>query len=53
MCVTKLELQTLERGIVLESLYAIGFAVVGVLIDKVGKFPILCELRFVNALLEM
>lgn len=52
-CVTKLEFETLERGIVLESLYAIGFAVIGVLIDRVGKFPILCKLRFVEAKLEM
>lgn len=45
-CITKLELATLEQGIILEFLYAGGFAVIGLLINKVGKFPILCKYAY-------
>lgn len=48
-CITKLELAMLEQGIVLEFLFAIGFAVIGLIINKVGKFPVLCEYKnFIN-----
>ncbi|XP_055309491.1 synaptic vesicle glycoprotein 2B-like isoform X2 [Sitodiplosis mosellana] len=47
-CITKLELATLEQGIVLEFLFALGFAVIGLIINKVGKFPILFVILIVS-----
>lgn len=43
VCNTKLELETLEQGLILEILFAGGFVVTGILINKTGKFPILCR----------
>lgn len=40
---TKLELETIQQAIILETLYALGFGLIGLLINRVGKFPILCE----------
>lgn len=42
-CTTKLENETLGQSLMLEILFAFGFAMTGFLINKVGKFPILCE----------
>ncbi|XP_055326017.1 synaptic vesicle glycoprotein 2B-like isoform X1 [Sitodiplosis mosellana] len=47
-CITKLELATLEQGIVLEVLFAVGFMVIGLIINKVGKFPILFFILIVS-----
>lgn len=41
MCVTKLELSTYEHTFVLEALYAMGFAVIGLMINYTGKLPII------------
>lgn len=43
MCIEKLELSTLENGIVLEIAFGLGHVLVGLLINKVGKFPIICK----------
>jgi len=40
-CITKLELSTYEHSIVLEMLYAIGFAFIGAIINSVEKLTIL------------
>ncbi|XP_031629336.1 synaptic vesicle 2-related protein-like isoform X4 [Contarinia nasturtii] len=50
VCITKLELATLEQGIILEFLYAAAFAVIGIVINKVGKFPILLFITFVSGM---
>lgn len=42
-CTTKLENATLGQSLMLEVLFATGFALTGLLINKVGKFPILCK----------
>lgn len=42
-CTTKLEDATLGQSLMLELLFASGFALTGILINRVGKFPILCE----------
>lgn len=47
-CITKLELETLEQGIILELLYAIGFGFISLIITRVGKFPILCKYQLSN-----
>ncbi|XP_055304610.1 synaptic vesicle glycoprotein 2B-like [Sitodiplosis mosellana] len=47
-CITKLELTTLEQGVVLEVLFASGFAVIGLIINKVGKFPILFVILIIS-----
>ncbi|XP_055325180.1 synaptic vesicle glycoprotein 2B-like [Sitodiplosis mosellana] len=41
VCIEKLELSTLENGIVLEIAFGLGHILVGLLINKVGKFPII------------
>lgn len=43
ICTTKLELRTLEQGIILELTYAFGFVLISFIINATGKFPILCE----------
>lgn len=40
-CVTQLEMKTFEHSFVLEIFYAGGFALIGLIINKVGKLPIL------------
>lgn len=42
MCTTKFEIATIEQEIILESIYAAGFIIIGLLINRIGKFPILC-----------
>lgn len=37
---------TIEQELILESIYAAGFMVIGLLINRIGKFPILCMYRF-------
>lgn len=44
VCTTQLELETYEHSIVLELLYAFGFAFIGVIINRISKCVILCEL---------
>lgn len=47
VCVTKLEIATLEQSIVYEISFAIFSVVIAVLINKIGKFPIICKwIRF-------
>lgn len=48
-CTTQLELATFEHSIVLEILYALGFAFIGLIINKIGKFAILCEYNELGA----
>lgn len=43
VCVTKLETETLQQSISMEIFFAIGFALVGYLVNSVGKFPVLCK----------
>lgn len=53
MCVTKLELETLEQGIFLEVIYALGFVVISFVINRLGKFVILCkDVRFLKVLID-
>lgn len=42
-CVTKLELDTLEQGLALEIAFACSCALSSMLINRVGKFAILCK----------
>lgn len=42
-CAEKLDVTTFENALVLEILYAAGFAVIGLVIGKIGKLPILCK----------
>lgn len=42
-CNEKLEISTYEHSLVLEVLYAVGFALIGGIINKVGKCIILCK----------
>lgn len=48
VCTTQLEIATFEHSIVLELLYAIGFALIGLIINRIGKFPILCMFVIFN-----
>lgn len=41
ICVTKLEAETLEESFTLEILFAACLGIIGVVINRVGKFPIL------------
>ncbi|XP_031629386.1 synaptic vesicle glycoprotein 2B-like [Contarinia nasturtii] len=50
VCNTKLELALLEQGILLEFLYASAFAVISLIINKVGKFKILLLILEVSGL---
>lgn len=34
---------TLEHSIILEAIYAFGFALIGLIINRIGKFFILCK----------
>lgn len=43
VCTTELEIATYEHSIILELLYALGFALIGLIINRIGKFPILCK----------
>jgi MFS transporter, VNT family, synaptic vesicle glycoprotein 2 len=46
VCITKLELSTYEHTFVLEALYALGFAIIGVIINFTGKLPIILFVLF-------
>lgn len=41
LCVSKLELSAYEHTFILETLYAMGFAIIGVIINYTGKLPII------------
>lgn len=41
VCISKLDLSTYEHTFILETLYAAGFAVIGVIINYTGKLPII------------
>lgn len=43
MCVTKLNLETLEQGLTLEIVYAGFLLLIGIIVNKVGLFSILCK----------
>ncbi|XP_031639092.1 synaptic vesicle glycoprotein 2B-like isoform X1 [Contarinia nasturtii] len=47
VCITKIKLETLENGIILEVFFAIGCAIISLIINKVGKFPILLIISIV------
>lgn len=40
---TELDIFTYEHSIILEVIYALGFAVIGIIINAVGKLAILCK----------
>lgn len=42
MCVSKLELSTLTNSVLMELIFAIVSALVGLIINKTGKFLIIC-----------
>lgn len=37
---------TIEQELILEGIYAVGFMIIGLLINVIGKFPILCMYSF-------
>lgn len=41
-CVEEFETATIEQELILEGIYALGFMIIGLLINVIGKFPILC-----------
>jgi MFS transporter, VNT family, synaptic vesicle glycoprotein 2 len=45
-CVTMLQLSTYEHTFVLEALYALGFAIIGMIINYTGKLPIILSVLF-------
>lgn len=45
-CVSKLELSTYEHTFILEALYALGFAIIGVIINYTGKLFIILFVLF-------
>ncbi|XP_031639091.1 synaptic vesicle glycoprotein 2B-like [Contarinia nasturtii] len=53
VCITKLELATLEQGVTLEILFAIGLTIIGLLINVIGKFPILIITTMMSGLSGM
>jgi MFS transporter, VNT family, synaptic vesicle glycoprotein 2 len=46
VCINKLELSTYEHTFILEALYAVGFAIIGVIINYTGKLPIILVVLF-------
>lgn len=46
VCISKLELSTYEHTFILETLYVIGFAVIGVVINYTGKLVIILFVLF-------
>uniref|UniRef100_A0A0A1WY03 Uncharacterized protein n=1 Tax=Zeugodacus cucurbitae TaxID=28588 RepID=A0A0A1WY03_ZEUCU len=46
-CNEKLEISTYQHSLVLEVLYAVGFALISGIINRVGKCTILCTLCFI------
>lgn len=42
-CIEMLEISTYHHSLVLEVMYAVGFATIGVIINSVGKKYILCK----------
>ncbi|KAJ6640092.1 Synaptic vesicle glycoprotein 2B [Pseudolycoriella hygida] len=40
-CTTTLDVSTYEHSLVLELLYAVGFALIGLVINRLGKLPVL------------
>lgn len=45
-CISKLELSTYEHTFILEALYALGFAIIGVVINYTGKLFIILFVLF-------
>lgn len=45
-CVTMLQLSTYEHTFVLEAFYALGFAIIGMIINYTGKLPIILFVLF-------
>lgn len=45
-CISKLELSTYEHTFILEALYALGFAIIGVIINYTGKLFIILFVLF-------
>lgn len=42
VCVDKLESSTLENGLIVELIFGVGSTAAGLLIHKIGNFPIIC-----------
>lgn len=51
ICITKFEFETLEQSLALEITNAVTLVVICVLINRIGKFPILCKF-LINFLTE-
>lgn len=49
VCITKLEMPTIQQEIVLECIFATGSILVSLLVNKLGKFPIMCEFYLARA----
>lgn len=43
LCVSKLELSTLMNGVLMELIFAFGSVLISLLINRIGKFPIICK----------
>lgn len=41
VCINRLEAETLEESAMLEFLFAISLGIIGVVVSRIGKFPIL------------
>lgn len=41
----KLKLETLEQGIVVEIIFAVGQIVIAFIIKRIGNFPIICKIQ--------
>lgn len=47
ICNTQLEIATIRQEFVLECIFSLGSALVSLLVNKLGKFPILCKEYFI------
>lgn len=45
-CISKFEIATYEQTLLLEIFYTLSFVIQAILINKIGKFPLLCQYRF-------
>lgn len=45
ICVSKLEVETIELAFTLECIYAFGFLVIGIVITYVTKKTLICEFK--------
>lgn len=53
VCLSKLETETLWEGVLAEGLYVAVFFVIILVINRIGKFPILCTCKIHYMILKM